>query len=216
MKKAITILAVLAITGVAVQSHAALVATYSADAVVNSDGDGQDTHLSPTFEASDVIASDAVVSDTPGTNNVKDGIFGSRGAGTITWSITLSGGLDEIDRVVVNAFDGGGNANGRSESEFVLAYSTDGGVTYPEIATLPSITLFGPTTRPIDEAVSITGSTVDFRLTWDNGGSAFKWKGIGNTEETGADIQLYAVPEPATMSLLGLGGLVALRRRRRA
>jgi hypothetical protein len=49
------------------------------------------------------------------------------------------------------------------------------------------------------------------------GGVRFEFPGSASDGD-GAEItnQLTLVPEPATMSLLGLGGLVALRRRRRA
>jgi hypothetical protein len=76
----------------------------------------------------------------------------------------------------------------------------------------------------------MAGSVIDIAANTDPSGAALtevrgfdvtaryvKWMASSpnNMRYTGAaELQFYTVPEPATMSLLGLGGLVAIRRRR--
>jgi hypothetical protein len=59
--------------------------------------------------------------------------------------------------------------------------------------------------------VSVGGSTFyeSYKIVF----PTVKDAGLANSMQI-ADIQLYGVPEPATLCLLGLGGLSLLRRRR--
>lgn len=60
----------------------------------------------------------------------------------------------------------------------------------------------------IDQSFDFNSGSYDsVRLTFDSGGSIYKYYRFDN-------VSMDVVPEPATMALLGLGGLASLRRRR--
>lgn len=69
----------------------------------------------------------------------------------------------------------------------------------------------GPVLQPQDDPYMILWGAVDYTYTIDWQG----WGDVGGHADTALTLILTPVPEPATLSLLAMGGLAILRRRRR-
>lgn len=80
-----------------------------------------------------------------------------------------------------------------------------------------SFSVSGAASTLLGSSLGAGGSSVRFVLAGDAGSTAATYAGFSNTTFTGpqAQFEAEAVPEPATLAILGLGSLIALRSRRK-
>lgn len=99
--------------------------------------------------------------------------------------------------------------------EFVLDYEMDmpGGGDFWMVQNDHFVNSYGdgPILAPREDQYTLLWGAVDYTCTIDSQ----DWGDAGGYAETVLTLTLTPVPEPATLSVLALGGLVALRRRRR-
>lgn len=131
----------------------------------------------------------------------------------VTYSL---GGAYNISEVIVY---GGWNDTGRDHTHFRFGVSTDGGATFTDIIFAPehnAAGTHGPTTNRVaftdDTNPFLATGVTDVRFTWGNGTQTFLENGYTGAVEF--DV-LGVIPEPASVALLGLGGLAMIGRRRR-
>jgi hypothetical protein len=158
----------------------------------------------------------------------------SSGTGTATWSFDISSAQGGLTDVTIDFAAMGDFENTTDNDEYNFSYRIDGGtwtslytITAEEDQTLQYYMESGAAGQELDDPLSIDGTIVDndltpFTSTVVNGltGSTLEIKleaGTNGGYEVFAfdDITVNGtVPEPATMSLLALGGLALLRRRK--
>jgi hypothetical protein len=158
---------------------------------------------------------------------VVDSVNGSNpsGDGTAEWSFDIIGASDmsvSVDFAAMGDFEASSDAH-------LFTYSIDGGITYLDLFTATidesatqTYTMDDGGMYDIDDPMSMNGVLLnnDFQsVTADIDGTSslllIRYYGINDSgSEAFAFRNMTVVPTPATAALMGLGGLVALRRRR--
>ncbi|MFI4861632.1 MAG: PEP-CTERM sorting domain-containing protein, partial [Phycisphaerales bacterium JB063] len=141
------------------------------------------------------------IGGSDGTTGVTAQLFevaagGTDGAGTVTLGALLdtSNTLDipaTADHPAVAAFDFGGDVTLAANTLYAVGFSTDGGATLADIR----VGYTGGSTYAGGESYNAAGNAT-FATAFD------------------VSIGLSNVPEPGSFALLGLGGMMLLRRRR--
>lgn len=217
MNRLTTTAALLAISGLAASSHAAVItpvsavdngneisSTRDADSLVDSSGlTGGGDILTQTHQFADPAPNDSYyLSNTSGVGNIEF-IFDLGAAynvnGIYVWNYTNSST---------------GSGQNRAISNFDLQFSTDGGLNYT--TTVASGT-FANFTKPAAGGVNTSVESRTFSTV--NGVTHIKINGITNYGDSRLGVSEIrfegVVPEPGSLALLGLGGLLVASRRRR-
>ena len=132
----------------------------------------------------------------------------------LSFAVRDRSGYANIDAVTVNILDGLSNVVSTGTLE---AIGASGGTTALNATSLDGGGIFSGD-LVFDSATGHLIDTFTVQIlsdgNWNNGNEGF-WISLDGAELT-VDYTVDAIPEPATMSLLALGGLAMLRRRRRA
>ncbi len=197
MRKAITILAVLAITGVAVQAE---ILTIDDPDKGRNVGAGDTATL--TTGDSPIVVTSVWMSSWAGGSGV-DGDYVLTGeAAVIDLTYTINGGSEVFtwteDLLVPELAD---DTHSKGVQIDIADLNLMANSTYEITMNVDSENIRNTYADNIDVS---GGDPLELQYTAPSNGGPFK------------QLEYSVVPEPATMSLLGLGGLVALRRRRRA
>ena len=140
-------------------------------------------------------------------------------------SLTVSYGLDEAENNILRTIDSvglsfAGDSQLRNCPKWVLIGSADVDAEPVRIDIDPNQTLYGQYSLPEGMFVDINSLTITMPPPpgADAGANAQNWWDNGGVDYGITQFQAFGppVPEPATMTLLALGGLAMLRRRGRA
>lgn len=153
----------------------------------------------------------------PRGGTINDGIYGDR---WIEYSFDKAYALDRMDVWAYNE-----NAwytwASMTVKDMTIQISTTGGSNPSEWTTVTQMTLghsaFEPEGIPVTTSVNFAGAQAKYVvITLKNGSEGTYTKGnvgIDNPDFGLSEVRFYDVPEPATMTLLGLAGLLSLKRR---
>jgi len=91
-------------------------------------------------------------------------------------------------------------------------FTTDGNVNSGQVDTY-TFAVSGAASDLLTDA-ALTHKAIRLLITPETSDVAATWAGFSNTTRTGPQLKLEGVPEPATMTVLGMGALALIRRRK--